>query len=220
MKIYTLLRDNQAFGSFTYEELLNRKLKKMDLLWIEGESIVWKYPSELKEFKNRVQEAELTEGTLVNTRKEKQINYFRWKQTRALTPIEEIQMQEEVPDAFLSDVPEGYEFLLAMKEVSEITDGIIYESLSEKEPAVDYDYKVLGTSQVIDTREGIAGSTFFESTIDLPVSYKSKKVDNEETKKEETVPPVRKKSRQKKRGSIKLPALLMIIASAFMHLRV
>ncbi len=217
MKIYTLLRDNQEFGSFTYEELLKKKLKKMDLLWIKGESIIWKYPSEIKEFRNYVQEAESTEATIVNSRKEKQINYFRWKQAKALSPIEEIQLQEVMPDAFLSDVPAGYEFLLTRKQQeAEIAEGIIYESLSkiEEEPK-DYNYKVLGTSQVIDTREGVADSVFFESTIDLPIRYKRK----EASEKKEEAGAVRKKTRQKKKGSIKLPALLMIVTSAFMHLR-
>ncbi len=218
MKIYTLLRDNQEFGSFTYEELLQKKLKKMDLLWIEGESIVWKYPSEMKEFKHLVREADLTEGTIVNTRKEKQINYFRWKTKRQLSPVEAIQMQEALPDAYLSDIPAGYEFLLGRTGATEITEGIIYESLSEEqEQPVDYDYTVLGTTQVIDTREGIAGPVFFESTIDLPLSYKSKIVSNNgEAEKDARSGIVM----TKRKGAIKLPVLIMIITSAFMHLRV
>lgn len=215
MKIYTLLRDNRELGSFTYEELLQIKLAKTDLLWIEGESIVWKYPSEMKEFTNIVREAGFTEGTIVNERKEKQISYFRWKENGYLSPVEEIAMQGKHPDAYLSDIPMGYEFLLGRVEAGDITEGILYESLREDtaQQPVDPDYTVLGAAQVIDTREGIAGPLFFESTIDLPLRYKSQKG---KVKKEARPGRVLKK----RKGSLKLPVLIMIITAAFMHLKV
>jgi len=230
MKFYTLLRNNQEFGSFTYEELLAKKLKKLDLIWVEGESVVWKYPSEINELKKHVQEAEPTSGTVVNSRKEKQIVFFRRNRRQGLSFVDTVQQESAhfLPDAYLSDIPAGYEFLLGASGTEliddnipeEYTEKIIPENRPEEKVKHDYNYTVLGTSQVIDTREGIAGSVFFESSVDLPVSYKSKRmmpVQEAETEQPEVA---KKKTRQKKKKrSVKLPVLIMIITSAFMHLR-
>ncbi|MBX3241538.1 MAG: hypothetical protein KIT80_11175 [Chitinophagaceae bacterium] len=224
MKIYTLLRDNQESGSFTYEELVSKKLRKLDLIWVEGESIVWKYPSEIKELKKYVQEVALTDATVVNSRKEKQIRHFHWKKELATEqqPVtEEMLLNEQVsdylPDAYLSDVPAGYEFLLELAPAD--YDALPQETVEEEIPVKNepgYDYKVLGTSQVIDTREEVANPAFFRSTIELPVRYKSSKMEKETPSDEHRV---KKKNRQRRKRATKLPMLLMVIASAFMHLK-
>ena len=51
MKIYRLLRNNKETGPFAYEELVGMGLKAYDLIWKEGKSAAWRYPSELPEFK-------------------------------------------------------------------------------------------------------------------------------------------------------------------------
>lgn len=51
MKKYILLRDNKENGPFTLEELAAKGLKPYDLIWIEGRSAGWRYPSEIEELK-------------------------------------------------------------------------------------------------------------------------------------------------------------------------
>jgi hypothetical protein len=50
-KIYRILRDNKELGPLSLEELLELKLKKYDLIWIEGRSAGWRYPSEIEALK-------------------------------------------------------------------------------------------------------------------------------------------------------------------------
>lgn len=56
MKKYLLLRDNHEYGPYSLEELSFQKLKPADLIWLEGESTSWKYPIEIEELKNLVQQ--------------------------------------------------------------------------------------------------------------------------------------------------------------------
>jgi hypothetical protein len=51
MSQYLLLRDNKQTGPYTAEELLAKGLKPYDLVWEEGRSAAWRYPSELEELK-------------------------------------------------------------------------------------------------------------------------------------------------------------------------
>ena len=48
---YLLLRSNKESGPYTLEQLVQLGLKPYDLLWIEGKSAAWRYPSELDELK-------------------------------------------------------------------------------------------------------------------------------------------------------------------------
>lgn len=50
-KIYRILRDNKERGPLSLEELLELKLKKYDLIWIDGRSAGWRYPSEIEALK-------------------------------------------------------------------------------------------------------------------------------------------------------------------------
>ena len=50
-RIYRLLRNNKEEGPFTSEELVQKKLRPYDLIWIDGRSAAWSYPGELSEFK-------------------------------------------------------------------------------------------------------------------------------------------------------------------------
>ena len=47
-KVYLLLRNNQEFGPFTIDELLQQQLRPTDMLWIEGRSRAWCYLSEME----------------------------------------------------------------------------------------------------------------------------------------------------------------------------
>jgi len=51
MQTYLLLRDNKQSGPFSFDELTAKGLKAYDLIWIEGKSAAWRYPSEIQELK-------------------------------------------------------------------------------------------------------------------------------------------------------------------------
>ena len=47
--MYLLLRDNKQSGPYSVEELKTKGLKAYDLVWVEGRSAAWRYPSEIGE---------------------------------------------------------------------------------------------------------------------------------------------------------------------------
>ena len=51
MANYLLLRNNKESGPYSLDELLELGLKPYDLIWIQGKSAAWRYPSEVEEFK-------------------------------------------------------------------------------------------------------------------------------------------------------------------------
>jgi hypothetical protein len=51
-KIYSLLRNNRQQGPYSLEELSHLKLKSFDLVWVDGKSAGWRYPSEIPELKS------------------------------------------------------------------------------------------------------------------------------------------------------------------------
>lgn len=52
MQQYRLLRDNKETGPYGWQELVDLGLKAYDLVWAEGKSASWKYPTEIEEFRN------------------------------------------------------------------------------------------------------------------------------------------------------------------------
>ena len=50
-KIYKLLRNNQQTGPYTFEELVQTGLKPFDLIWADGRTAGWMYPSEIEGLK-------------------------------------------------------------------------------------------------------------------------------------------------------------------------
>ena len=46
---YLLLRDNKQSGPYSLEDLKTKGLKAYDLVWVEGRSAAWRYPSEIDE---------------------------------------------------------------------------------------------------------------------------------------------------------------------------
>lgn len=50
-KVYLLLRSNTQSGPYTLDELLQFNLKPLDLVWVEGKSFGWSYPSEIESLK-------------------------------------------------------------------------------------------------------------------------------------------------------------------------
>ena len=50
-KVYLLLRNNQQTGPHSFEELLKLQLRPYDLIWVEGKSLGWRYPTEIETLK-------------------------------------------------------------------------------------------------------------------------------------------------------------------------
>lgn len=51
MPSYRLLRNNKESGPYTINDLVTLGLKPYDLVWVEGRSAAWRYPSEISELK-------------------------------------------------------------------------------------------------------------------------------------------------------------------------
>jgi hypothetical protein len=51
MSSYLLLRNNKESGPYTLDSLIQLGLKPYDLVWVEGRSAAWRYPSEVSELK-------------------------------------------------------------------------------------------------------------------------------------------------------------------------
>jgi hypothetical protein len=51
MNKYLLLRNNKQSGPYSVPELTEKGLKAYDLVWLEGKSAAWRYPSEIEELK-------------------------------------------------------------------------------------------------------------------------------------------------------------------------
>lgn len=51
MNKYLLLRDNKQSGPYSVDELAKHGIKAYDLVWLEGKSAAWRYPSEIEELK-------------------------------------------------------------------------------------------------------------------------------------------------------------------------
>jgi hypothetical protein len=49
--MYLLLRDNKQSGPYSLDELKEKGLKAYDLVWVDGRSAAWRYPSEIEELK-------------------------------------------------------------------------------------------------------------------------------------------------------------------------
>ncbi len=51
MNKYLLLRDNKQSGPYLVTEIIEKGIKPYDLVWLEGKSAAWRYPSEIEELK-------------------------------------------------------------------------------------------------------------------------------------------------------------------------
>lgn len=52
MNTYLLLRSNRQSGPYSFEQLVSFGLKPYDLVWVEGKSAAWRYPSEVDGLKD------------------------------------------------------------------------------------------------------------------------------------------------------------------------
>lgn len=185
MKTYLLLRNNKQTGPYTATCLLQMDLQEFDLIWTEGESITWKYPSEMAEFRKAAPKAGFTEATLVNSRKEKQIRYFDAHIAEMEYKKVNIEYIQE-PDAVLCDVAPGYEYLVRAQNFrlpvydldneAATTNDAQQEAVDTANAILNHSYKVLGAEQIIDTPEHKADLN--GSTTVWTVSGKKEKVMN------------------------------------------
>jgi hypothetical protein len=51
MPLYRLLRSNKESGPYSLNDLVTLGLKPYDLIWVDGRSAAWRYPSEISELK-------------------------------------------------------------------------------------------------------------------------------------------------------------------------
>lgn len=59
-KVYLLLRDNKQTGPYSFDEIVQLGLRPFDLIWVEGRSGGWSYPSEINALKPYVPEVQTT----------------------------------------------------------------------------------------------------------------------------------------------------------------
>lgn len=170
MKNYLLLRDNHQYGPYTAESLQQMTLKKFDLIWIVGESLVWKYPSEIKELRRFAPKAEMTEATRVNNLKEEQMIYFQ-------SCIGEGLYKNSASS--LPGLPAGFEYLEGIEHAIDNNADRYQQNAEEtmaeetvSKPAHMFDYLVLGTTQIIDTPELAADESQFTTTIKMSSRHK------------------------------------------------
>src|SRR6186997_1086299 len=52
MDTYLLLRSNKQSGPYSLQQLVSSGLKPYDLVWVEGKSAAWRYPSEVDGLKS------------------------------------------------------------------------------------------------------------------------------------------------------------------------
>ncbi len=136
MKTYQLLRNNKSMGYYTEICLLQIGLQPLDLLWIDGESITWKYPSELEEFRAHVSKPAFSQASLVNSLKEKQILYF--ESHIAEMGYKKLNMELiDHPDAMAGDMTPGFEYMLRAQNMrlNKLTHNTA--EISDEEKAVE-----------------------------------------------------------------------------------
>jgi hypothetical protein len=104
MASYLLLRNNKESGPFNFDDLLKSGLKPYDLVWVEGKSAAWRYPSEIEELKPYAPATE-----------EQPFDRF-FKKT---VPEEHIQLQQEiaVPEDKPVEIEEKYAKYIPKKSV-------------------------------------------------------------------------------------------------------
>lgn len=51
MSTYRMLRSNREMGPYSLDEIISLGLKPYDLIWVDGKSAAWRYPSEIAELK-------------------------------------------------------------------------------------------------------------------------------------------------------------------------
>jgi hypothetical protein len=84
MALYRLLRSNKESGPYSLNDLVTLGLKPYDLVWVDGRSAAWRYPSEVAELKEYAPVVE-----------EQPYDRFYKKSSQTETAVKETTSQEE-----------------------------------------------------------------------------------------------------------------------------
>lgn len=110
MASYLLLRNNTKSGPFNLDDLLKYGLKPYDLVWVDGKSAAWRYPSEIAELKPYAPAVE-----------EQPFDRFFKKNTEAqgetVTPKIAEQVKEKPAEQEKPTIEEKYEKYIPKKSV-------------------------------------------------------------------------------------------------------
>jgi hypothetical protein len=144
MSSYLLLRSNKQSGPLSQEQLLQLGLKPYDLVWIEGKSAAWRYPSEIPELKDY---APVVEEQPYDRFYKKQTEEPKEQELVVARVANVYEKQKEVKE-------EKYEQYTPVKTVFAIKQGI---ELKEQEPLVaqvaDVYEKPKETKEIAQVRE-------------------------------------------------------------------
>jgi hypothetical protein len=109
MMTYILLRNNKETGPLTLDQVRSMGLRSNDLVWVEGQSVCWLNPGEIKELKDHV-----VVGTATPVAKETVVNHpeiIQQQPTAEKEPVKETIVEPvvaEKKDPVVSDHHERY----------------------------------------------------------------------------------------------------------------
>lgn len=95
MDTYLLLRSNKQSGPYSLQQLVNVGLKPYDLVWVEGKSAAWRYPSEVDPLKAYAPKVEEQPYDRFYKRPEEKIPEQPVQEVKTVQQKEEITQQKE-----------------------------------------------------------------------------------------------------------------------------
>ena len=109
-QVYMLLRHNEQTGPYTIDELLQQQLNSRDLVWVEGKSLAWRYPEEIKELKGIFTHPKtISTRNLSNPSEETSIASERSKNPSPSKAKDEIELRaEELRQRAINYIPNYY----------------------------------------------------------------------------------------------------------------
>ena len=137
MDTYLLLRSNKQSGPYSLQQLVNFGLKPYDLVWLEGKSAAWRYPSEVAGLKEYAPATE-----------EQPYDRF-YKKTEEKT-VSNPQQQQEAPKQQPQEtyVPQQVTYV-APKEATYVPQQEIYVAPKEEVHVLPAENKTLTTSKKV-----------------------------------------------------------------------
>ena len=113
MANYLLLRNNKQQGPLSLQHLIQLGLKPYDLVWVEGKSAAWRYPSEIPELKpySEVVEEQPYDRFYkkpAENKEEEKINFPEEKKITQPAIVRTINEKKETPDIVFPDEQQEY----------------------------------------------------------------------------------------------------------------
>jgi hypothetical protein len=106
MDTYLLLRSNKQSGPYSLQQLVSSGLKPYDLVWVEGKSAAWRYPSEVEGLKSYAPATEeqpydrfykkTEENIVTKPKQQQQETYVAIKEETYIAPKEETYVPPKV----------------------------------------------------------------------------------------------------------------------------